>query len=58
MVLSHDQQFLNRIWDCLQDKAAERKTLELKRIGLQNTAIVPWDIDAATQCPTKPTEKF
>ena len=49
IVLSHDQLFLKRIWDRLQDKIAERKSLELKRIGLLNTAIVAWDIDAATQ---------
>lgn len=49
IVLSHDQYFLKRIWDRLQDKAAERKSLELKRIGLSNTAIVEWDLDTATQ---------
>ena len=49
IVLSHDQYFLKRIWDRLQEKTADRKSLELKRIGLFNTAIVEWDIDAATQ---------
>jgi wobble nucleotide-excising tRNase len=57
LVLSHDQQFLNRIWDCLREKAAERKTLELRRIGLQNTTILLWDIEAATQGAYKADRK-
>jgi wobble nucleotide-excising tRNase len=53
IILSHDLHFLKRIWDRLQDKAAERKCLELKRIGLCNTCIVEWDIEAATQTAYK-----
>lgn len=53
IVLSHDLHFLKRIWDRLQEKAAERKCLELKRIGLHNTSIVEWDIEAATQSAYK-----
>ena len=49
IVFSHELHFLKRIWDRLQKKPAERKCLELKRIGLYNTAIVEWDIEAATQ---------
>jgi hypothetical protein len=41
--------FLKRIWDRLQDQAADRKCLELARIGLFNTTICEWDIDKATQ---------
>lgn len=53
IVLSHDLHFLKRIWDRLQEKTAERKCLELKRIGLHNTSIVEWDIEAATQSAYK-----
>jgi wobble nucleotide-excising tRNase len=53
IVLSHDQGFLKRIWDRLQDKTAERKCLELKRIGVYNTSIVEWDVEAATQSEYK-----
>jgi hypothetical protein len=49
IVFSHDLYFLKRIWDRLDDNVAERKALELKRIGLHNTSLVEWDIDAATQ---------
>ena len=49
IVFSHELHFLKRIWGRLQNKPAERKCLELKRIGLYNTAIVEWDIEAATQ---------
>ena len=49
IVFSHDLHFLKRIWDRLQEKVAERKCLELKRIGLYNTAIVEWDIEATAQ---------
>lgn len=49
MVFSHDLHFLKRLWDRLQDKSAERKCLELKRIGLHNTSIVEWDIEGAVQ---------
>ena len=53
IVLSHDLHFLKRIWDRLQEKPAERRCLELKRIGLYNTTIVNWDIEAATQSAYK-----
>ena len=53
IVLSHDLHFLKRIWDRLQEKPAERRCLELKRIGLYNTTIVKWDIEAATQSAYK-----
>jgi len=50
VVLSHDQRFLKRIWDRLQrDHSAERKCLEMARIGQQNTTICDWDIQRATQ---------
>jgi wobble nucleotide-excising tRNase len=49
MVLSHDQGFLKRVWDRLAPQAAERKCLQLARVGLRNTAISEWDIDKATQ---------
>ena len=49
IVFSHELHFLKRIWDRLLNKPAERKCLELKRIGLNNTAIATWDIEAATQ---------
>ena len=53
IVFSHDLHFLKRIWDRLQEKVAERKCLELKRIGLYNTAIVEWDIEATAQSAYK-----
>ena len=53
IVFSHELHFLKRIWDRLHKKPAERKCLELKRIGLYNTAIVEWDIEAATQSAYK-----
>ena len=53
IVFSHDMYFLKRIWDRLQEKPAERKCLELKRLGLYNTAIVEWDIEATTQSAFK-----
>ena len=53
IVFSHDMYFLKRIWDRLREKPAERKCLELKRLGLDNTAIVKWDIEATTQSAYK-----
>ena len=53
IVFSHDLHFLKRIWDRLQEKPAERRCLELKRIGLYDTAIVEWNIEAATQSAYK-----
>lgn len=49
VVLSHDQGFLKRIWDCLASQAADRKCLQLKRVGLRDTKICAWDIEEATQ---------
>lgn len=47
IVLSHDQGFLKRVWDRLPP--ADRKSLELKRIGLTNTTMCEWDIERAMQ---------
>jgi wobble nucleotide-excising tRNase len=49
LVLSHDMGFLKRIWDRLDKQSAERKCLQMTRIGLRNTTICEWDIDQATQ---------
>jgi wobble nucleotide-excising tRNase len=49
IVLSHDQGFLKRIWDRLVAQTAERKCLQMARIGLRNTTISEWDIEKATQ---------
>jgi wobble nucleotide-excising tRNase len=57
IVLSHDPYFLKRLWERLQDKPAERKSLELRRLGLLNTAIVEWDVEAATQGAYKADRK-
>lgn len=48
IVLSHDQYFLKRIWDRLYTPA-DRKCLEMARIGQQNTTVCEWDIEKATQ---------
>ena len=49
IVLSHDQSFLKRLYDCLRVKGLEHKCLRLSRIGQSNTLITEWDIDEATQ---------
>jgi wobble nucleotide-excising tRNase len=49
LVLSHDPLFLKRLWERLEDQPANRKSLELRRLGLSNTTIVEWDVDEATQ---------
>jgi len=49
IVLSHDQNFLKRIWDRLATQAADRKCLQLARIGVRDTRIATWDIEQATQ---------
>ena len=49
IVLSHDQGFLKRLWERLVPQSAERKCLQLARIGVRNTAISEWDIEKATQ---------
>ena len=47
IVLSHDANFLKLIWD--RTLANERKTLQLARVGEDNTAIAEWDIEKAVQ---------
>jgi wobble nucleotide-excising tRNase len=49
IVLSHDIGFLKRVWDRLQAFTADRKCLEMTRIGQANTTILEWDIEGATQ---------
>jgi len=49
IVLSHDQNFLKRIWDRLVPQAGDRKCLQLSRVGVRDTRISPWDIEEATQ---------
>jgi len=49
IVLSHDQIFLKRIWDRLATLAADRKCLQLMRVGVRDTKICAWDIEEATQ---------
>ncbi len=49
MVLSHERDFLKRIWYRLAIKSPDRKCLELARTGIKNTRIVEWDIEKATQ---------
>jgi wobble nucleotide-excising tRNase len=48
IVLSHDPNFLKRIWDRLYTPA-DRKCLEMARIGKQNSTICEWDVVKATQ---------
>ena len=55
LVLSHDQDFLKRIWDRLE--AADRKCLTMSRIGQRNTTICEWDIEEATQALYKAQRK-
>ncbi len=49
VVLSHDIGFLKRVWDRLDKQTADRKCLEMARIGQRNTTICEWDIEKATQ---------
>ncbi len=49
IVMSHDQSFLKRIWDRLATLAADRKCLQLMRVGVRDTKICAWDIEEATQ---------
>jgi wobble nucleotide-excising tRNase len=48
IVLSHDRNFLMRIWSPLHD-TAERKCLALTRVDEVNTTIREWDIERETQ---------
>lgn len=47
IVLSHEPSFLKLIWDRVEP--AERKCLQLARIGEENTTIIEWDIGRALQ---------
>ncbi|MBI4192256.1 MAG: AAA family ATPase [Betaproteobacteria bacterium] len=47
VVLSHDPGFLKLLWDRVQPAA--RKTLQLGRVGEENTAIAEWDIEKAVR---------
>lgn len=47
IVLSHDPFFLKLVWDKLP--VAERKALQLGRVGETNTTISEWDIERAVQ---------
>lgn len=49
VVLSHDPGFLKLLWDRIAP--AERKPLQLVRIGEDNTTIAEWDIERAVQQP-------
>lgn len=49
LVLSHNQAFLKGLWDRLDTQAAERKCLEMTRVGQRDTTICAWDIEEATQ---------
>lgn len=51
IVLSHDQDFLKRVWDRLEP--AERKCLKLARVGVRDTNIVEFDIEEATEAAYK-----
>lgn len=48
IILSHDREFLRRLWNRLADKGTDRKTLELRRVGPRNTTICSLDIEDAT----------
>jgi hypothetical protein len=47
LVLSHDAGFLKLLWDRVVP--ADKKTLQLARIGEENTTIAEWDIEKAVQ---------
>ncbi len=47
VVLSHEAAFLMLLWDRVP--AADRKTLQLARVGEENTTIAEWDIEKAVQ---------
>lgn len=55
IVLSHDPDFLKRIWERLD--ANERKCLKMTRVGLRDTTIVPTDIEQETQADYKAQRK-
>jgi len=47
VVLSHDPGFLKLLWDRIPP--ADRKTLQLARVGEENTTVAEWDIEKAVQ---------
>jgi wobble nucleotide-excising tRNase len=47
VLFSHEPLFLKLLWDRVPP--AERKTLQLARVGEENTTIVEWDIERAVQ---------
>ncbi len=47
VLFSHDPNFLKLVWDKLA--SADRKTLQLARVGEKNTAVAEWDIEKAVQ---------
>lgn len=47
VVLSHDPVFLKLLWDRIPN--ADRKTLQLARVGEENTTVAEWDIEKAVQ---------
>lgn len=47
IVLSHNQHFLKMLWDRVPPD--RRKTLQLGRVGEQNTTIAEWDIEEAVK---------
>jgi hypothetical protein len=47
IVFSHEPGFLKLLWDRIPP--ADRKTLQLARVGEENTTIVAWDIERAVQ---------
>jgi wobble nucleotide-excising tRNase len=51
VVLSHEPSFLKLLWDRIAP--ADRKTLQLARIGEENTTIAEWDIEKAVQARYK-----
>ncbi|MBC6406370.1 MAG: AAA family ATPase [Rhodospirillales bacterium] len=49
LLLSHDPHFLKLVWDQLPP--ADRKALQLARVGKKNTTIAQWDIEEAVKAP-------
>jgi len=47
VLLSHEATFLKLLWDRVQPQ--DRKTLQLGRVGEDNTTIAEWDIERAVQ---------
>jgi wobble nucleotide-excising tRNase len=47
IVFSHEPGFLKLLWDRIPP--ADRKTLQLARVGEENTTIAAWDIERAVQ---------